>query len=94
MVLIYFRHSDDYPEEQATYVHDSHITKRGKLRCKKKVKTLVDTYGVPSLILCSPFARARETLRHMKHALKKNFGVKVKSKIDTGLGRFFKNCSR
>lgn len=92
-MIIYIRHCEDN-EADATFCHDAKITSHGKKKAKKKVKELVQKYGYPSRILCSPFLRARQTLEIFKSILKKldpeqYAKLRRQIEIDTRLGRFF-----
>jgi broad specificity phosphatase PhoE len=91
MVLIYMRHAEDN-ERDSTLAHDAKITKHGKKACIKTTKRLVELYGYPKRILCSPFLRARQTLKELLTALKeidKEKYKKLDTRIDRKLGRFF-----
>lgn len=90
-MIILLRHANDN-EEEATHMNDAHITKSGKRKAKKKAKYLVKKYGFPERILCSPYVRARETLKVFCKYLKKLDPDKYRSmekRIDRRLSRFF-----
>lgn len=91
-MIIYIRHSHD-DEKNATHDHDAHITEKGHTKIRELVKSLISKYGYPDRIYCSPFARARETLKLFREALKivlkgPDF-KKIKFKVDNRLSRYF-----
>jgi len=84
MTHIYIRHGND--EKSSTYKHDNSLNSSAEteenivITCKK----LIDIYGYPDKIYCSPFRRARETLHIMKKLLPNTEII-----IDERLSRFF-----
>jgi len=65
MVLIYIRHAEKQHKnghQNSEFSHDPKLTKNGMLNSIEKGKELVQKYGLPDLILCSPFQRTRETM--------------------------------
>lgn len=64
MVTIIIRHADDN-EDTPTHRHDQEITDRGKRKAKEKALRLIDRYGQPDIIYCSPMMRTRQTLAEM-----------------------------
>jgi len=88
-MIIYIRHSHD-DEDAATHDHDAHITEKGHPRIKALVKHLIKEYGYPDRVYCSPFARARETLKLVRGHLKSYPKSKnIKFQIDVRLSRYF-----
>jgi hypothetical protein len=65
-MLIYIRHSEDN-EDDPTHVHDPKLTHAGKKLAYNKGKKLIEKYGFPNIIYCSPFRRTRQTLKYMLH---------------------------
>lgn len=70
-MIIYIRHSHDEYDD-ATHRHDHQITPLGKEKARRMGKKLIEKYGLPNLIYCSPFKRTRQTLKYM---LKDNIPV-------------------
>jgi broad specificity phosphatase PhoE len=68
---IYIRHAEkEYDNGKAiNYKHDPGITEIGKLGCIETAKELISKYGLPDLIICSPYRRARETANLMNSYL-------------------------
>lgn len=88
-MIIIFRHAKD-DEKAASYDHDAHITEEGAAEVPAMVKRLVKEFGFPSIIICSPFVRARETLKIIRSVLKKHKKFpELKFKIDKRLSRYF-----
>lgn len=84
-MIIYIRHShDSYPD--ATHAHDHRLSKKGLRLASKMGNKLIRKYGVPNLVLCSPFQRARQTAEQM---LIDHQGKKPHIKYDKHLSRFF-----
>ena len=70
---VYIRHAKkEYINgDSPTFKHDPGITFEGVDHCKKISNMLVNRYGVPDEIICSPYRRARETAIAMSTSLKK-----------------------
>lgn len=68
MVRIYIRHSEKaYRNGQnETFKHDPPITEEGKAQARQLAHLLIQKYGVPVLIMCSPYRRTRETAEAMR----------------------------
>lgn len=94
MVLIYIRHCADHSEKSSTFVHDAKINQKGRRECQKVTLELIDRFGIPKVIVTSPFLRARQTTKIMKSVIRKSKGVKVKVIVDKTLGRFFTSDQR
>lgn len=63
-LLIYIRHGDDDHSsgQRSRYpTHDPPLTPNGEARAARMAESMMLRYGVPSLIYCSPFHRARQT---------------------------------
>jgi len=87
MPVIFIRHSND-DDTDPTYTHDPKITEDGKKKARKRAFELVEKYGSPKMIFCSPFRRTIQTAK----AMKKMCGSKTKIYIDKILSRYF--CAR
>ena len=84
MVLIYIRHGND-DEREPHKIHDTHLTSQGKHKSKKVAKKLIEKYGVPDIIFCSPFARTRETLDVFNKVIRKIGNKEIANIIDSSL---------
>ena len=93
MVLIYIRHAND-DDKNSTFRDDAKLNDKGVNNSKKHCKYLIKKYGVPSVIVCSPFIRARETAHIFKKYIRKTFRKKIHIKIEPILGRFFSSNER
>ncbi len=85
-VLLRHQHDED-PE--ATYALDPHITPKGINSIRKYINSLVNEYGVPTIIYCSPLLRCRESAKYMRSHIQATYDVKIKIIIDPRLSRYF-----
>lgn len=75
-MLIYIRHSVDN-EEDPTYRHDARLTHKGKKLAASKGEHLIQKYGVPNIVYCSPFRRTRETLDKLLSSIQDTQHIKI-----------------
>lgn len=87
-MLIYIRHSHDEGHNQGPR-HDHDITKKGKSLAKEVGKKLLDKYGLPTIIFCSPFLRTRKTLKYILKNLDENDIKSLNIIYDNNLARYF-----
>ncbi|ARF10386.1 histidine phosphatase superfamily branch 1 [Hokovirus HKV1] len=84
MTSIIIRHAhDDNPYYK--HSHDKKITSLGKSLAYKLGDKLVNKYGYPDIIFCSPFTRTIQTTKKIKKSIDK----KIKIIIDNRLSRYF-----
>ena len=74
---IYIRHG---PKEyrngySSDLKHDPGLTEQGKFEAQKCGGRLLKKYGLPSLIVCSPYKRARETAEKMLEGIEFIFRI-------------------
>jgi broad specificity phosphatase PhoE len=81
---IYIRHS----KEKDNRKYDSSLSSEGIEQVKKTTKKLIDLYGKPKYIYCSPFERARQTTEEMA----KITGAEMI--IESDLSKFVKSKDR
>lgn len=89
-LLLYIRHGDDHHDarREARYPkHDHPLNREGKARAARMARNLVERYGAPTAVYCSPFKRARQTADIMMDAL--DDGDRARVTIDPGLSRYF-----
>ncbi|AGO83769.1 PGAM Histidine phosphase domain containing protein [Pandoravirus salinus] len=89
-LLLYIRHGDDHHDarREARYPkHDHPLNREGKARAARMARNLVERYGAPTVVYCSPFKRARQTADIMMHAL--DDADRARITIDPGLSRYF-----
>jgi len=80
MPIIIIRHSDD--ETYCEKKHDCPINpQRGSYLAKKVGKKLVDKYGIPDIIILSPFRRTIETMNYMIDVKNQNIQVIEDNKL-------------
>lgn len=89
MVRIYIRHAEKEYEkgEGFSFKHDPPITQDGVVQSRKMARLLVEKFGPPCIIVCSPYRRTRETACVMASVLKEP----VKIKCDINLSEYLGN---
>lgn len=92
-MLIYIRHSDD-EYSNPTYKHDNNITNRGVRLAQKTGKKLIEKYGLPYKIYCSPFRRTRQTLENMLSSLSPELRAQIQISFDNRLCRYFSSSEK
>lgn len=90
--LIYIRHAEkEYKNGKSKiYSHDPGITKDGLEKTKIITQKLLDLWGDPDLIVCSPYQRTRETAITINNVLRQ-LDKPVKIKIDPELSEYLGN---
>jgi broad specificity phosphatase PhoE len=88
---ILIRHGND--NKKSEYKHDNSLNLTDKtttdiINCTRK---LIELYGFPDKIYCSPFHRVRETVKIMNREVLKN---NVHINVDPNLSRFFSKHER
>ena len=93
MVRIYIRHSEKtYRNGQnETFKHDPPITEEGKVRARQLAHLLIQKYGVPVLIMCSPYRRTRETAEAMMDVTNPREGIPSVIRYDNLLSEYLGN---
>lgn len=91
-MLFIIRHSEDSPE--TTHRYDNRLTENGRKMARRKGERLVDKYGIPSVIYCSPFRRTKETVEEMLKMIPEKYHKKIKIVYTKELGRFFSSQER
>jgi len=85
-IVIYIRHGKD---TDSGYKYDQKLTSTGKKDAKILAEELINKYGVPDAIYCSPFYRTRQTRRQMLKVISNHTDREIKKTIDPRLSRFF-----
>jgi broad specificity phosphatase PhoE len=83
VTLIYLRHGDDRGND--IYRHDHRLNKHGRAQAPKAAKRLIEKYGHPNTVLCSPFRRTLETLTAMSERFTRPVIVHSDSRLAQGL---------
>jgi len=93
MVRIYIRHAEKLYSngEGSVFKHDPGITEEGIEKTKLLTQFLVDKYGIPPFIVCSPYERTRRTAIVMGQTLQQIYGVQVTIKCDINLSEYLGN---
>lgn len=82
-MIIFIRHSNDEGDDP-TFIHDPNLTREGKELAKRKGRRIIEKYGQPEEVFCSPFRRTRQTLKYMLRG-----SAKPKITYDGRLSRYF-----
>ena len=85
-VIIYLRHGEDVRDK---YKYDEKLTEDGKEAARDFAEKLIQEYGVPDVIYCSPYYRTRQTQRQMLKTISKHTDKSIDKIIDPRLSRFF-----
>lgn len=85
---IYIRHADkEYANGDADmYKHDPGITESGVEKTKMVAKHLLDQWGLPELIVSSPYRRTRETAIIMNSILENPVPIHIDTELSEYLG--------
>ncbi len=85
---IYIRHADkEYANGNSKiYKHDPGITESGVEKSKSVAQYLINQWGSPDFIVCSPYKRTRETAMIMSSVLKNPVKIMIDSKLSEYLG--------
>ena len=89
--IIYIRHGED---KRGDYKYDEKLTSRGKRDAKKVAKELIDTYGIPDAIYCSPFYRTRQTRHQMLKVIGEHTDREIVKVTDHRLSRYFTDSEK
>ena len=84
--IIYLRHGEDRPSK---HLYDEKLTEEGKAAAQLLAKELIETYGVPDAIYCSPFYRTRQTRKEMLKTIGTITDKKIVKVSDPRLSRYF-----
>lgn len=85
-VIVYLRHGEDV---RTKYKYDEKLTSEGKESARELAEELINKYGVPDAIYCSPFYRTRQTRRQMLKVISTYTDKRVVNITDPRLSRFF-----
>jgi broad specificity phosphatase PhoE len=86
MPIIYIRHGHDEYRD-VTHAHDNRLTNRGLREASNLGKKLIERYGSPHIVYCSPFQRTIKTMKAMTEG-------SFKTLIDPNLSRYFTSKER
>lgn len=89
MVAILIRHADD-KQRYHIHRHDKEITRKGKREAKRLGNKLINKYGEPDIIYCSPMMRTKQTLKKMLEYVNGEATIV----IDNRLSRYFNHRER
>jgi broad specificity phosphatase PhoE len=86
MSILYIRHGED---KKSKHKYDEKLTEEGIDEVEKFTLELIENFGIPDFIFYSPFYRTWKTKRIMIKTILKTKGVKVDTKVEPRIGRFF-----
>lgn len=84
MVIILIRHADDEGRNQK-HRHDQEITPEGRKYARHKSRKLINHYGAPDIVYCTPMMRGKQTLYEMLRVTNR----KPQIIIDNRVSRYF-----
>lgn len=85
---VFLRHGEkEYGNKSSgPYRLDAGLTNDGKTFVVDKTKMLIPTYGVPRLIMTSPYLRTRETANIVQSTILEETGQEIPIETDVNLG--------
>lgn len=86
-MIIYIRHSQE--DTDPTYLDDPLLTEKGQRLAYKRGIRLIEKYGIPDIVYCSPFRRTKETMKYMLKDIDSREND-IDIKIRGSLSRYFK----
>lgn len=90
MPQIWIRHSEKLfgNGKGEPYAFDSPLTHNGYILAKNKMNSLIEEFGPPSYIVCSPYLRTRQTAYVLEQCLKSLESLDFEIIIDRNIGEF------
>lgn len=87
----FIRHSiKSYKNNKSSeYSLDPPLTDEGETFAHTKFQTLIDTYGIPTKIISSPYLRVRQTASILQKILKNNYDIDIEIIYEPLIGEFF-----
>lgn len=88
--MLYIRHAQKAYRngESETLCLDPYLTEAGIEASKQKFRYLVETHGIPTKIVCSPYLRARETANIAADVICDITGEKIEVSCDPLIGEY------
>ncbi len=85
---IYIRHAEKAYQngKSENFIHDPDITSDGREESRALAQNLIKLYGIPKVIISSPFMRCRETALEMLEEVKSDIRLKCDPLISEYLG--------
>lgn len=85
---IYIRHAEKQYNngKSENFGYDPGITEEGKRKAREHAKLLVQQWGIPDIVVCSPYKRARETAIEMISVLDVDRDIKCDIRLSEYLG--------
>lgn len=94
-MFIYIRHAEKkYKNGQnSIYKFDPEIKENQDTKFEKLTEKLINKYGIPDIILTSPYERTRQTAKEIKKYIKKYKNNDIKIKICVEVSEYLGNHS-
>lgn len=91
--MIYIRHAEkSYRNgDSSEFSLDPDITVKGKENARHFFTKLLNKYGVPNRIICSPYLRTRETAKIAQDVIFDKLNINVEITCDSTIGEFLGN---
>lgn len=88
--MLYIRHAQKAYNNGASeqFSLDPQLTEAGREASKAKFNYLVEHYGIPKKIICSPYLRARETAQIASEVILDLTGTKIEISCDPLIGEY------
>lgn len=88
-MIVYFRHGEDGTKSSEKFKQDVKLNPQARLACRKHARKLVDAYGIPDYIYCSPLRRTIETAGLCAAVIEETHKKRVPVLLRPSLSRFF-----
>lgn len=92
--MLYLRHAEKGYKNTSTnhtFCLDAGLTHLGKKQALDRFKQLIKEYPIPSLIICSPFLRCRQTAKILQQVILKQTKKYVKIRVNRNIGEYLGN---
>ena len=91
--MLYIRHGQkSYSNGKSTiYSLDPDLTENGRLQAYNKFKYLLNNFGIPKIIISSPYLRTRETAEIAKTVILEQTNIEIPIIYDSSIGEYLGN---
>jgi len=91
--MLYIRHGQKSYSNRRSLIYslDPELTQIGRIEAKDRFKYLLNKFGIPNLIITSPYLRTRETAQIAKNIIFKETGIDVPITHDSSIGEYLGN---
>lgn len=85
MTIVFIRHSDD-EGHHCSRLHDCELNPNGENLAMRVGRQIIDEYGIPDIVYCSPFRRTIQTMENMLYGVDMD---DIDVRVDPMLMRYF-----